>query len=208
MSATIAFIERLLLQGEAVFHDKPAFPKSELPALCRLLDDCYDRYRPSVAGPLLPFDVKAATAAATFLTCACWALVGDDPPETLEKNLRLEIQPVTAEAHLSADLTLRHLSTVYRRIRARSVEDPLQRSVVDVLRRWPLSGALADIGDPPIGELHFDNHYGLQLLYAERLAACWRASWLPPDGRAREVLEMVLQRQGKTLTVPETEGKT
>ena len=59
----------------------------------------------------------------------------------------------------------------------------------------------SDVIEPPIGATHFFNHRGLQLLYAERLAANLRPDWVPETGRTREVLELVLQQQGKALPV-------
>ena len=199
MSATLAFVEHLIRHGEAVFHQKPEFAREDRAGLLNLLEGAYAQYGLDIAGPLLPFDGESAIAAVRFVALACWALVSDDAPDAIKKTLRFTPEPTTPEAHLSADLTLRYLPTVHRRVRTRTPDDPLHRAVVDVLRRWPLSGALAEIDDPPLSELHFHNHFGLQLLYAERLAAHWRPSWVPPEGRGREVVELVLQQQGKTL---------
>jgi hypothetical protein len=178
--STVAFLERVLHQGEAVMHDRPAFTREERPAILQLLEAAYAEAVLETAGPPLAFDADAALAAAQFLSQACWFLVKGDEKET--------------------DLCLRFLATVYRRARIRPREDVLHKSVVDVLRRWPLSGSASDVADKPIGDLSFFGHHGLQLLYAERLAGNWRASWIPREGRTREVVELVLQQLGKELT--------
>jgi MoxR-vWA-beta-propeller ternary system domain bpX4 len=206
MSATLALVKQILLNGEAVFHEKPAFPKEERRPIQELLEGAYARYRLDVAGRPLSFDAEAGMEAARFLTFACWALVGDDPPTVTEKQLRFEMQPAGPQEHLSADLSLRFLPTVHRRIRTRPPDDLLHHTVANVLRRWPLSGALSDVAEPPTGDFHFQNHPGLQLLYAERLAAHLRSTWIPQTGPAREVLELVLQQQGKLLPVEPHEG--
>jgi hypothetical protein len=58
---------------------------------------------------------------------------------------------------------------------------------------------LSDVADAPTGDLLFGGHAGLELQYAERLVANWRASWLPPAGRTRERVELVYQQMGKRL---------
>lgn len=154
----------------------------------------------------MPFDPEAAAGAALFLAHACWVLVSaDEPLEDVEKALRFPLSPTGPEAHLSADLCLRFLPTVHRRVRTRQRDDPLLKAVVDALRRWPLSGALADVAEPPAGDLQFHNHPGLQLLYAERLAFSLRPAWVPAGGRTREALELVLQEEGKPLPTPPAE---
>ena len=199
MSATLSFVEHLFRHGEAVFHQKPAFPREERADLLSLLERAHARYRLEIAGPLLPFAPEAALGAVRFVTLACWSLVGDDSAETIAGNLQFPLHPDGPEAHLAADLTLRYLPTVHRRVRTRRPDDLLHKSVVDVLCHWPLSGALADIEAPPVGDLSLSNHFGLQLLYAERLATHFRPSWIPPDGRSREAVELVLQQKGKAL---------
>ena len=52
--------------------------------------------------------------------------------------------------------------------------------------QFPLTGVLSDVVQAPSGDLLFSGHAGLELLYAERLAANFRKDWLPPAGRVRE----------------------
>ncbi len=181
-------------------YERPCFSPEERPDCLRLLQAAHSEFRLDIAGPLLPFDAEAGLAGAIFLSHACWLLVsGDEKPEFVEKALKFPLNPASPEAHLSGDLCLRFLATVYRRVRIQSPDDPLPKAIVDVLRRWPLSGAGSDVMEPPIGETHFCKHHGLQLLYAERLAANLRPAWIPATGRTREVVELVFQQQGKMV---------
>ena len=76
---------------------------------------------------------------------------------------------------------LRYLPQVLKRARGLDPSDPLIGLLEDVLRRWPLSGVLSDVTEPPLGSLEFERHPGLLLLYAERLAANDRRAWRPPQ---------------------------
>jgi hypothetical protein len=58
---------------------------------------------------------------------------------------------------------------------------------------------LSAVADPPRGDLEFDGHTGLQLLYAERLADNLKPAWVPAGGRCREVAELVFQERGRVL---------
>jgi hypothetical protein len=194
MAPTLEFLERLLRHGEAVMRERPTFAADERPGVLRLLEAGHAEARLDVAGPPLAFDPDAALAGASFLAGACWALVSGDatapepPPD-----------PAGPAAHFSGDLCLRYLPTVYRRARTRATDDPLHRVVADALRRWPLSGAGSDVPEPPLGPTDFGGQHGLQLLYAERLAANPRPAWVPREGRTREAVELVLQQLGRAL---------
>jgi hypothetical protein len=88
---------------------------------------------------------------------------------------------------------------VFRRARALRPTDALTGLLADVLRRWPLSGVLAEIVDAPLTSLDF-GHTGLRLLYAERLARHERPAWLP-TGAALEAVELVWQQLGRDIDV-------
>lgn len=206
MSDVVEFLKRLLYDGEAVMRGPPIFSPELKPQIEQVLEPAYTDYRRSVAGPPLSFDRETAYAAAQFLSLACWLLVCDEADaKDAIPILHAPRLSNRAEAHLSADLTLRFLESVYRRARMRAVGDPLVVAVVEVLRRWPLSGALAPIEEPPMGDLQFQDHHGLQLLYAERLSENLRSSWVPSEGRTRELVELVLQQRGKSLPKPPDE---
>jgi hypothetical protein len=184
MAPFVDWLRRLLTHGEAVLDGPPQFTDAAGPVLATAFAD----HVLDVAGPPIPFDANAALAAARLLADACWRLVApDDGPVRLPPLG----EPRTPAAHLSADVTLRFLPAVYRRAAVRSPDDLLAAALAEVLRRWPLSGVLADLKAPPAGDLTFGGHPGLQLLYAERLLGRELPAWVPTAGLARERAELV-----------------
>lgn len=196
MSQLAPFLEHLFATGEARLEGQPELgDQREAEAV---LYRAFQRYRLDVAGPLIEFDATSGLAAANYLARACWYAVSrDDPPEVVTKQFPPVDAPSTASAHLSIDLTLRYVTTVYRRVQAQNAEDVLTGLIANTLRHCPLTGVLSDISDDPIADLSFAGHRGLQLLYAERLADRYRTNWLPPDGRAREVMELVFHQKDR-----------
>ncbi len=59
------------------------------------------------------------------------------------------------------------------------MRDPLTLRLKDTLRRWPLSGVLANLDEPPFSPVELAGHPGLLLLYAERLVVRHLPAWLP-----------------------------
>jgi hypothetical protein len=190
------WLDRLLADGEAVLDGPPACGRAEESAALTVLRRAYAAHALDVAGPPVPFDPAAALAAAEEVAWACWRLVGGDPGRGRPLG-----EPATPAAHLCADLTLRLLPTVHRRARLRAEDDPLALELAALLRRWPLSGVLADLTGPPAGPLDFGGHPGLQLLFAERLVGHEKSGWLPPAGPARERVELVYRERGRPLPV-------
>ncbi len=174
------FVTELLEEGKVVFRSARAprdRPRAEDIAL---LEKGFHAVRLSVAGPEIPFDPAVGYSAAELLRQASWALVNhDDRVSQLKKCLTMPIQPATPAHHLSGDFMLRYLPQVLKRARGLDPSDPLISLLEDVLRRWPLSGVLSEVPDPPLGSLDFAGHPGLLLLYAERLAANDRPAWRP-----------------------------
>jgi hypothetical protein len=164
-----------------------------------VLERAYRVHRLSVAGPLVPFDAPAALAAAGLVQHAAWYLLNPGAPIEQPECLRLPVAPTTAAQHLSADPVLRLLPILLRRARAGSSADVLPKALADVLRRWPLSGVLADLSDGPLTSLDLGGHPGLQLLYAERLARHERPGWFPAGAAAAHV-ELVWQQLGRDTT--------
>ncbi len=186
------WLDRVLAAGESVQDAPPRLAPAERPAVEARLRTAFESHALDVAGSPVAFDPAAALGAAQTLAWACWSLVGegvDEPPA-----LTLATGPA---AHLSADVVLRFLPSVRRRARARDPNGALATELDSVLRAWPLSGVLADLDGAPTAALDFGDHPGLQLLYAERLAATGRAGWVPHAGSARAWVERVFAARGR-----------
>lgn len=195
------FVTRLLEEGRITFGPDP--PQAEPPADrdTAAIADAFAAHALEVAGPLIAFDLTTAVEAAELVRQAAWALVDHrEPPESLRQRLRMARDASSASHHLSADLFLRYLPQVLKRARAIDPTDPLIDILTEVLRRWPLSGALSDVEHPPITPADLDGHPGLLLLYAERLAANDRPAWRPePSSLAYSYLDIV-NNWSNTLT--------
>jgi hypothetical protein len=205
MPAFADFVRRLLEEGSALLRQRPEVSDDERSRVRDLLASEFARHRLDVAGPAVPFDPGAAVAAAERAWWACWFLVArGEAPAEVEKVLTLPAAPATPAEHLSADLVLRFLPVVHRRAKALDPGDVLTRWLTALLRQWPLSGVLSDVGEGPTTPADFGGHPGLQLLYAERLAEHVRPEWIP-EGEGREVVEVVFAERG--LPVPAAEVK-
>jgi hypothetical protein len=197
MSSFPAWLNELLTTGESVMHGPPVCASGDRTAALTLLRTDFARYALDVAGPPLDFDPAAALTAAEQVGSACWRLVTGETAPRFAAG-----EPASRAAHLSADVTLRFLPAVVRRARRRPPEDTLTAELTELLGRWPLSGVLADLNEPPTGDLSFDGHPGLQLLYAERLVGREKSAWLPPNGLARERVEQVYRQHGLPPPAP------
>jgi hypothetical protein len=202
MSQLAEFLDTLLHEGRAVMRGHPDNVDFQDPPTARLLEKAYSTYRLSVAGPLLDFSPGPAQAAAVLVCNACWFLVSRDEPESeLERLLAMPGPPRSPGEHLSADLVLRFLPQVHRRAKAHNPGDKLTALLGKVLRRWPLSGVLADIDEVPLTPLTFGGHPGLLMLYAERLAQHEKPAWIP-SGPALAYVELVYADLGKDCPEP------
>jgi hypothetical protein len=204
MTPFAEFLTQLFDSGEIVFRAPPR----DRPAAgaVAVLAAAFDAHALHVAGPPIAFDSVTAIAAAEFLRQASWALVNRDERATdLKRRLQLPGPPVTPSQHLSADLVLRYLPQVLRRARGLDASDPMLEVLAQVLRSWPLSGALSDVADGPLVPLDFAGHAGLLLLYAERVSANDRPAWRPsPPARAADYDELVRDQHGRRATTAQT----
>jgi hypothetical protein len=193
------WLVRLLTHGESVQTLAPEATAAERASALPALRSAYEGHALSVAGSAIPFAEESAWRAASWLADACWMLVGDD---TEVKLPPLSLPATSPADQLSADLTLRFLPSVYRRALARPDRSTLADGIEAALRRWPLSGVLADLDGEPTGDTAFEGHSGLQLLYAERAVKSARPGWLPADGTAREWAELIFSESGRPLPSP------
>lgn len=195
------WLARLLLHGEASFASRPVVDSRVNPEVLADLHSAFRRHALDVPGPAIAFDPVTAVRSAHTVAAACWRLVSGEA----EPEFDLKGEPETASEHLSADLTLRFLPPVYRRARAQAADGPLTAALDQLLRTWPLTGVLADLGGKPATSPDGAGHFGLQMLYAERYAATRRPGWLPPSGASREWVERVFAERRLTVPAPPTE---
>jgi hypothetical protein len=195
MAAFADFLTQLLVHGRIAFPAAKAPQDRPSERDVAALSEAFETAALAVAGPRIEFDPRMACAAAELLRQASWALINhDDRVADLKGRLVMPSTPSTPSHHLSADLLLRYLPQVLRRARGLDASDPLVGLIAEVLRRWPLSGALSDVDDPPRTPLDFGGHQGLRLLYAERLAANDRPHWRPDrSSPAWDSYELVLR---------------
>jgi hypothetical protein len=199
MPALVNFLERVFRDGQAILRARPLRAPEDVAASRRLLEDSYQTYALSVAGPELSFDADTALAAAECLRQACWSmLVRDEPDENLEQCVVLPGRPQTPANHLSADLVLRYMPALYHRAKALAPEDRLPARLAEILCRWPLSGVLADLPEGPSEPIDLGGHRGLMLLYAERLAQHEKPTWLPTRETLAHV-ELVYHHLGRDM---------
>jgi hypothetical protein len=197
MNELLRFLERLFTEGTVRVRQRPELVPADRPRVERILRDAYAEYILTVAGAAPPFDAALAVRAAEVLADACWFLLSRaEPPDEVTQRLTLEPTQPTAGQLLSADLCLHYLPEVYRRARGIDAGDTLTLALAQLLRRWPLAGVLAGLTAGPLGDLQFADHAGLQLLYAERLSLAPDPAWLPPEGPARQWVELVFDRKG------------
>jgi hypothetical protein len=197
MASLADFLDGVLSDGSAILRAAPALPtRDRRPAVARL-EAAYADRRLDVAGLPLPFDAPAALDSALFLWRACWSLVQrGQPEEEVGIVLELPAPPVTAAAHLSADLVLRFLPQLHRRSHGAAADDILTTRLTQALRNAPLSGVLAGVEEGPLAPIELGGHPGLLLLYAERLADNFRPAWVPASGMAREYVDLVFAERG------------
>ena len=178
-SAFHEFLTELFDRGKIVFRAAPRDRPSA--AGVNVLAEAFEAYSLYVAGPAIAFDADIACAAAEFLRQAAWALVNhDDRMKDLARRLKMPCSPLTPSHHLSADLTLRHLPQVLRRVRGLDPSDPVVALLANELRNWPLSGVLSDVAEPPLSALDFGGHPGL-LLSVRRATDRQRSTGLAAD---------------------------
>jgi hypothetical protein len=196
MPAFADFVHVLLEQGIARLREPPQMAASEREAVLAALRDAFHDHILDIAGPSLTFSPAVALRAMQWTAWACWFLVHrGEPGRAVEDALAVFAPGNDAAEHATADVVLRLLPQVHRRARAASPRDPLTVRLEELLRRWPLSGVLADIDEPPLTPVLLGGHPGLLLLYAERLAQRPRPAWRAP-GPAAEYIDLVFSERG------------
>jgi hypothetical protein len=193
--ALLPFVRQLLQQGSARLSAPPHLHLNERDAVVEDLRAAFDDHMLDVAGPPLAFAPAVALRAVEWAARACWLLLHrGESPEEIDRALPVLVPGPDAADHASGDVVYRLLAGVHRRARAADPRDALAPRLEEHLRRWPLSGILADIDAPPLTPVELGGHPGLLLLYAERFAARPRSAWLV-EGPAREYLDLTLDER-------------
>jgi hypothetical protein len=203
MTAFTDLIHGLLHDGSLHLREPPRLTDGERESVLALLANAFADYRLDIAGPPIAFAPDTALHAAVWLARSCWFLLHrDEPEEVVKRSLAAPPDPHTAAEHLSVDLVFRYLPQIHRRARAANPKDPLTIRVEEILRRFALSGVLADMDEPPLAAVELAAHPGLLLLYAERLANRPRPAWMPGES-GRPYVELVFSE--RQLIVPSAE---
>lgn len=183
MTSLCNFLEKLFHEGRIRFRSRPVPSRAERSQAGDYLRRVFEEECLELAGPLLRFEPSSACWAAEWTRQACWFLVNrTEMPQELDRLLKVPERAGSPEQQLAADLTFRYLPLVHRRARALASDDLLTLRLAELFRRWPLSGVLSDLLDPPLTPLDWRGHPGLSLLYAERLARNNKPGWAPPPG--------------------------
>ncbi len=196
MASLTTFLRGVFDDGRLLLREP--LPAQADPDALAVLAEAHRRHALGVAGPAIAFDGPTALAAGRVLYQAGWYLLSANEPVDAAR-LRMP-DPRTPAQHLAADLLLRYLPAVHRRAQALRPDDELAAALANLLRRWPLSGVLADIDDEPLTPTDFGGHRGLCLLYAERLARHEKGAWFP-TGEAIEAVELVWHDLGRDTSV-------
>jgi hypothetical protein len=197
MTVLTTFLQGVLQAGRLMLREP--LPESPAPDAILLLAEAYRVHALGVAGPAIPFDATTSVAAGRVLYRAAWYFLNPNEPVDAA-GLAMPGDPRTPAQHLSADLILRYLPVLHRRVRALRPDDVLADKLAELLRHWPLSGVLGDVEDGPLVPPDFAGHAGLRLLYAERLVAHEKAGWFP-TGPAIEAVELVWQQLGRDTSL-------
>lgn len=196
MSAFAIFLEELLFEG--AIRLRPTAEPGNAADVLPVLERAFQIYRQEIAGPLIDFHPQVAISAAALIHLSAWRLLASS---SAEDRIEMPGQPRTAAEHLSADMLLRFVPQLLRRARNLTPAEDLVKSLEDTLRRWPLSGVLADVAAAPLVKLDFAGHSGLLLLYAERLAANEKTGWFPDESPAVDYVELVWNELGKDFAL-------
>jgi hypothetical protein len=197
MSPLAEFLDLLFREGRAVLRGKPDPSSAQDAEAVDVLRHTYSTHALGVAGKPLEFEPRAAVPASKLVYHACWFLMSRTEPDAeLERLLSMPQRRGSAADDLSADLSLRYLPQIHRRAKAMNADDRLTTLLAEILRRWPLSGVLADLDDGPIDLGSFNDHVGIWLLYAERLARHEKRAWVPL-GPWLSYVEFAYQELGK-----------
>jgi hypothetical protein len=168
------FIVGLLAEGRTSVPPLADVSALERSQAGEILEKFEQSWRQTLPGEAPPFQLEAATWAATQLYRACqYSVFRDEGPDFAFEPVEGESElRGRAETHYSVDLTFRFLPDLVRQVRAIAIDDPLGNVLLAWARAWPLSSV--GIGGLDAQDLRgaiapIVNHASLLSLYVDRI---------------------------------------
>lgn len=172
MSTLNQFLSDLWKDGQVeVMHELKAFSAEELNEAQLVLEHGYTQDQIHFPGTAPTFAAEPALWAAQYLYRAIQFIL---LRHLDEKNLQEHLLPwpaaVNAEAVYAADLSLRHLPTLFSFAKGLSPSDPLLLELKKTASTWPFSG-LGIVEADPAAKAMLLSHPALAIAYTDRIIA-------------------------------------
>lgn len=172
MSTLNQFLSDLWKNGQVeVAHELKVFSKEELNEAQLVLQNGYKTDQIHFPGTAPTFAAEPALWAAQYLYRAIqFILLRHLDEKTMQEHLLPWPAPINAEAVYAADLSLRHLPTLFSFAKGLSPADPLLLELKKTASTWPFSGlGIAEAN--PDAEALLLSHPTLAIAYTDRIIA-------------------------------------
>ena len=172
MSTLNQFLSNLWKNGQVeVAHELKAFTPEEISEAQSILEHSYIEERIHFPGTTPAFTAEPALWAAQYLYRAIqFILLRHLDEKTIQEYLLPWTAHINAETVYAADLSLRHLPTLFSFAKGLSPADPLLLELKKTASYWPFSGlGIADAA--PEAEALLLSHPGLAIAYTDRIIA-------------------------------------
>lgn len=172
MSTLNQFLSNLWKNGQVeVAHELKAFSVEELNEAQMVLELGYREAQIHFPGTAPPFAVEPALWAAQYLYRSIqFILLRHLDEKTMQEYLLPWPVAVNAEAMYAADLSLRHLPSLFSFAKGLSPADPLLLELKKTASNWPFSGLGIAEADP-VAEALLLSHPALAIAYTDRIIA-------------------------------------
>ena len=172
MSTLNQFLSDLWKNGQTqVAHELKPFSVEELNEAQLILQHGYVEEQIHFPGTAPTFAAEPALWAAQYLYRAIqFILLRHLDEKTLHEHLLPWPAAVNAEAVYAADLSLRHLPTLFSFAKGLSPSDPLLLELKKTASTWPFSG-LGIVEADPAAEAILLSHPALAIAYTDRIIA-------------------------------------
>ena len=172
MSTLNQFLSDLWKNGRVeVAHELKAFSVEELNDAHLILQKGYEAEQIHFPGTTPTFAAESALWAAQYLYRAIqFILLRHLDEKTMQEHLLPWPEPVNSEAVFAADLSLRHLPTLFSFAKGLSPSDPLLLELKKTASTWPFSGLGIAEADPAAEALLL-SHPALAIAYTDRIIA-------------------------------------